>query len=100
VGEANKAFTLSIDKSERATSEQIKQQRDLLDTNFKAVNDKIDAIDKRVTRSEGLDSGKTTATTDSHTQNTWILALVLGVITIAGFLVNLLVNVSHTAPSP
>lgn len=58
VGEANKAFSLSIEKSEKSTTKQIEQGAEVATTNFRAITDKIDAIDKRVTRSEGQGQGQ------------------------------------------
>ena len=52
VGEANKSFSLSIDKSEKATLEQINQQRLLLETRTKALDDQISDLKDRMTRTE------------------------------------------------
>lgn len=57
-GEQAKTFTLSVDKSEKATKEQIDQQRLLQQTNYDSLNDKISMLDGRVTRSEGTGQGK------------------------------------------
>lgn len=60
-GEQNKSNTLSIDKSEKGTLELIAQQRVLQTTNYNTVNDKLVAIDSRLTRFEGLGLGTAAA---------------------------------------
>jgi hypothetical protein len=61
VAEQNKSFEKSIDKSERSTTEQITQQSILLQTTGSSLNEKIVALDNRMTRFEGLGLGAQTA---------------------------------------
>ena len=53
VGEANKSFSLSIDKSEKATGEQINQQRLLLVSTTEGIKSTTDDLKERLTRAEG-----------------------------------------------
>lgn len=57
VGEQNKSSSLAIAKSETATSKQIDQQGQLLETKTTALNSKIDDLKERVTASEGKGGG-------------------------------------------
>lgn len=66
VGEQNKSFTLSIDKSEKATGEQINQQRVLFETTTKGLNDKISDLQERLARIDALGLGRREAVGDSR----------------------------------
>lgn len=67
-GAQNESLTLSIDKSEKSTSEQISQQGTLLQTSVGSLNDKISAVDTRMTRIESLGLG-TSAANDAQRAN-------------------------------
>ncbi len=86
-GESAKSFSLSIDKSERATLEQITQQRSQIQSSTTNLDGKIDDLKERVTRIEGAAVGIVAAKTETvqtHTISTQNLGLMIGV---AGFLV-------------
>jgi hypothetical protein len=55
------SLTKSIEKSERSTHEQIAQQGQLLQSSVSSLNDKIGALDLRVTRFESLGLGTAAA---------------------------------------
>jgi len=66
VQEQNKSFEKSIDKSERATLEQITQQRVLLQSIEKSINEKIAAQDTRVIRLETMITASQTAKVENR----------------------------------
>jgi len=57
-GESAKSFSLSVDKSERTTLEQINQQRSLLDAMKQGFDGQLGDIKDRVTRIESLAVGR------------------------------------------
>jgi hypothetical protein len=59
-GEQAKSFSLSVNKSEQSTLEQITQQRVLLQTATGSLNDKIDDVKQRLTTIEGQTRGNDT----------------------------------------
>ena len=58
VGEQNKSNALSINKSEQATQKQIDSLETLMQTSFKALEDKYGDLKGRLDRGEGSDSGE------------------------------------------
>lgn len=112
-GEQAKSFKESIDKSENGTLERIKAQEVLLATSTKGLDDKITgqskglddkiiAIDKRMDRFEGAALGvaaqtvtQQTATTDTRGGNQFMLALVMGAVSIAGLVILLIREFAH-----
>lgn len=58
VGKQNEANVQATNKSEETFGKQIDQQRQLLEVNTRALNDKIDALKDMVLRGEGKDVGK------------------------------------------
>ena len=58
VTEQNNSNVLAINKSEQATSKQIDQLADLVNTGILNLNDKIGDVKDRVTRGEGTGMGK------------------------------------------
>jgi hypothetical protein len=58
VGKQTDSFTLSINKSEAATAKSIDQLGEMVNSNFKALDDKISDAKERLTRLEGLGVGK------------------------------------------
>ena len=73
-GESAKSFTLSIDKSERATLEQITQQRQQIQTSTANLDGKIDDLKERVTRIEGAAVGIVAAKTETVQTHTGLAA--------------------------
>lgn len=71
-GESAKSFALSIDKSERATLEQITQQRSQIQSSTTNLDGKIDDLKERVTRIEGAAVGIVSAKTEQVTTHTAI----------------------------
>ena len=65
-GEQTKSFTVSINKSEQATSEQIVQLRLYVEQAIRAINDKIDDLKGRVDRGEGVGSGHSVAVVEQR----------------------------------
>jgi hypothetical protein len=57
-GKQTESFSLSIDKSEKATAKSIDQLGEMVNSNFKALDDKISDTKERLTRLEGLGVGK------------------------------------------
>ena len=55
----NKSLILSINKSEQSTANQLEQQRIVLISVEKTLSDKIGEVSDRMTRYEGIGSGKT-----------------------------------------
>ena len=92
VGEQNKSFTLSIDKSEKSTSEQITQQRVLLQTNYGSLNDKIVDLAVRMTRFEGLGLGVAQAETSNRADHTTHLQASSLILAATGFVVGTLIG--------
>jgi hypothetical protein len=92
-GESAKSFTLSIDKSERATLEQITQQRSQIQSSTTNLDGKIDDLKERVTRIEGAAVGIVSAkteTTQAHTSNTQNIAMIVGIIGAVGVVIALI----------
>lgn len=95
-GEQAKTFGLATDKAEKATGEQIAQQRvlleattrnlsDKIETNTKGLSDQIADLKDRLTRFESLGLGHTAATVDIRA---WVLAaatVIVAVLTVIGF---------------
>jgi len=82
-GESAKSFSLSIDKSERATLEQITQQRIQIQTSTTNLDGKIDDLKERVTRIEGAAVGIVSAkndTTQIHTATSQNIGIIVGII--------------------
>lgn len=113
VGEQTKTSKENIDKSERNMLEAIKQQRDLLQTNYQSLNDKITLFDKttrdllqgfdiRLTRIESLGVGalasrsEDRAAQSTRTQtSSFTVQIIAGAIGIAGFLTGLIEILRH-----
>ena len=70
-GEQAKSFSLSIDKSEKGTLEQINQQRVLLEKTNDALDSKISDLKDRINRIEATAAGRGAATTDGRA---WVAA--------------------------
>lgn len=68
VGEQNKSFALSIDKSEKATAEQIAALRLNYETALLGLNKTIDDLKERVVRAESLGQGAHLQRTDTNQQ--------------------------------
>lgn len=66
VGEQNKSFTLSIDKSEKATTEQITQQRVQMDTIASGILGTLSDLKERLTRMEATGIGHSGAVMESR----------------------------------
>ena len=99
----NEAFSLSIDKSERATTKQIDQLQALIQATREDANGKIDDIKERLTRIEGEGRGgviaKTEQRADLTTQqgsNSIIIAVVVAVIMFIGLVGTLIALVMKT----
>lgn len=92
VGEQNKSFTLSIDKSEKATGEQITQQRAQISTLGAGLDGKIDDLKQRVTRIESVAVGRVNEKVETHTNSAWMLSLVVGGISAAGLIITLIIT--------
>ncbi len=90
VQKQNESFSLSIDKSEKATLEQIAQQRVLLQTATAALNDKIDDLKERMGRMEGMGLGTKESATTQHSANSFLLSLFVAGISLAGLIALLL----------
>ena len=75
----NTASQLAIDKSEKATHEQINQLQATIASIEKGLDDKIDGLIGRIDRNEGSDTGK-------HTNATSIFSIVAMIISILTFL--------------
>ncbi len=86
VQKQNESFSLSIDKSEKATLEQIAQQRVLLQTATAALNDKIDDLKERMGRMEGMGIGTASEVTNQHSSNSFVLSLFVAGVSLAGFI--------------
>lgn len=86
VEKQNEAFSLSINKSEAATLKQIDGQAQLIQSATEALNSKIDDIKDRLTRIEGAGVGRIMEKTESHTGQTWALALAVGAIAAIEFI--------------
>jgi hypothetical protein len=92
-GEQAKSFTLSIDKSEKGTLEQINQQRALLDAMKQGFDGKIDDVKERVTRIESIGAGRIAevvdtraAATDSRGNTTLVIYAALALLAVLTFL--------------
>lgn len=82
-GEQAKSFTLSIDKSEKGTLEQIAQQRVLLETMKQTLDGKVEDIKERVTRVESMALGATATRADAttaHTAGAQNVGIIVGII--------------------
>lgn len=90
VGEANKSFMLSIDKSEKSTLEQIAQQRLLLQSVEKSLGDKIGANESRMTRQESLDQGASGARLSRQSSGGYVASIIFGIIGAGGILFGIL----------
>jgi hypothetical protein len=85
-GEQAKSFTLSIDKSEKGTLEQIAQQRVLLETMKQTLDGKVEDVKERVTRVESVAVGVVTAKQDAsttHTASNQNVGMIVGLIGVA-----------------
>lgn len=85
-GEQAKSFTLSIDKSEKGTLEQIAQQRVLLETMKQTLDGKVEDVKERVTRVESVAVGVVTARQDAtttHTASNQNVGMIVGLIGVA-----------------
>lgn len=69
VGEQNKSFTVSIDKSEKATLEQITQLRLLIDSYSKTTADKVEVLQGWQDRREGWGLGQTAEVVDRRSSS-------------------------------
>lgn len=91
VQEQNKSFEKSIDKSERATLEQINQQRVLLQSIEKSISEKITAQDTRVIRLETMLTASQTAKVENRESagaNVYILfSVIMAILAVAGILI-------------
>ena len=61
-GEQNKSLITAIDKQERSTANQLEQQRIVLGSIEKSINDKITELGSRMTRAEGTGIGRSQIT--------------------------------------
>ena len=93
VGEQNKSFTVSIDKSEKATGEQISQQRVQIETMAKGIDGKIDDIKDRVTRIESIGAGRSaevgdrrSGAVDNRGNTTLLVGIGLAILALIEFL--------------
>lgn len=87
-GAQNESLTLSINKAERSTSEQISQQGTLLQNSVGALNDKIGGsggLAERMTRFEGLGLGTASAEAvarqniqTTHSGNSLVIGVIFG----------------------
>jgi len=66
VGEQNKSFTVSIDKSEKAFGDSISQLRIAVDTATKGLDSQIADIKERLTRIESMGVGRVQAVTETR----------------------------------
>lgn len=85
VGKQNESFSLSINKSEAATTKQIDQLGQVIQSETKALLGFINDMKDRLNRIEGQDVGKQTAVTTQQTSNTSLVAIIgLAIGTIIG----------------
>lgn len=96
VGAQNTSFTLGIDKSEKATLEQINQQRVLLDKTTSSLDEKIDDLKDRMARLESIGLGRTEAVGDHRASAadvrgyvTLALGAILGLLGLIDFIARL-----------
>jgi hypothetical protein len=83
VGKQNESFSLSIAKSETATTKQIDQQGIIISTSTAALNDKIEDMKARLTLIEGQAVGKRDVS--SSTTN-WLGVIVGGLLAVAALI--------------
>jgi hypothetical protein len=86
VGEQNKSSALAIAKSEAATTKQIDQMGQFIQSGNKATDDKIDDIKERLTRIEGKSEGSVVADATHTTSSTQVVLIVSVLIASAGLL--------------
>ena len=99
VGKQNEFFSLSIEKSEKATAKQIDQQSDLLRTSTKALDDKVSTLDRRLERIEGIAVGQATQAANQQTTHTnsqgasnLTISLVMGAVGIIALILSIIVS--------
>jgi len=80
VGEQNKSFTLSIDKSETATMKQIDALLVTSQTATAGLNSAISDVKDRLTRIEGAKIGVTDTTTNQHLSSSMTMSIIAAVI--------------------
>ena len=80
VGEQNKSFTLSIDKSETATMKQIDALLVTSQTATAGLNSAISDVKDRLTRIEGQKIGAVDTTASQHTSASMTLSIIAAVI--------------------
>jgi cation transport regulator ChaB len=78
VGEQNKSSALAIAKSEAATTKQIDQLQSLIAQGTKASDEKIADVKERLTRIEGMDTGKTKQVETSQSSTALIVFIIAG----------------------
>ena len=84
----NTSNTAAIAKSETATTKQLDSILALLASNASGINDKIQAINDRITRSERLESTVTGRSEGVKQNSSQILAIVMAGLALAGLAVN------------
>ncbi|GAC1311137.1 MAG: hypothetical protein NVSMB19_25520 [Vulcanimicrobiaceae bacterium] len=80
VGEQNKSFTLSIDKSETATMKQIDALLVTSQTATQGINTAIADVKERLTRIEGQKTGATDTTATQHMSASMTISIIGAVI--------------------
>jgi predicted phage tail protein len=97
--QTNASFGLSIAKSEAATTKQIDQLQQIIASNDRSNNDKIDDLKERMNRFEGEGRGKVAATAEratSSASSVGIIGLILGsAIGVIGIVVAIISRWAH-----
>ncbi len=90
-------FTAATDKSERSTTKQIDAQSATQQASTSSLNDKIVALDQRVTRSEGAGTGKSSAESSQHVSNSFVVAVFAASVSLIGVVV-LIIELARAHP--
>lgn len=92
VGEQNKSFTLSIDKSETATMKQIDGQSATIGTAVAGLTQIITDVKDRLTRIEGATLGAATSRQTGMSQNNTVITLMAVIISIVSLVTTFIHN--------
>jgi ribosome-associated translation inhibitor RaiA len=79
VAKQNESFSLSVAKSEAATSKQIDQIMQLIQTSNAGMNDKFEDVKERLTRLEGSSAGRASSDTSHQTQSNWSTGIMVAI---------------------